>query len=649
MPFASFKSVREVSSEDCKYPAENLLKQTGRKWKTQSVGERVAYVVLELSEPRIFTGIDIGNEHSAFIEVLVSKSSCNSKDFTEILVTCSFMTPIESKNSTNANRVRCFNKDALVPSATSEKWQFIKLICTQPFNKHIQYGISFVKIHVTETDIGTSITQYREAPEKNIDTKPSTTLNTSQLGPFKLREESPKSDSESSTSLFQRWKASELGGSKQTVQKRKGPSKVSISSRHVDAQFESETLKKIQFEKNKCPNNKESIKKNKSPQCLDRNRQEIAFGTEENIDDEKILKKRQRLSENIELEREKLRSKDKPKIYKENHLVLNTEQADNNKNTLIEIKKIKDTKSQSVECVKNEIRKPQLFRSFNQLLKGTIVVISGIQNPERSSLRDKALAMGAKYRTDWGAGCTHLICAFKNTPKYNHVKGKGKIVTRNWVEDCYRQKKNIPWRRYALDSAELHQPESEGEILDESLRPVELTVGEDNYKENGLDTSYPCHSASSRMINISLLSSGSDTDDEIRRVVENNSSDKAKTKKTNSSHNPKRDVFDLSTEEEEFLAKKLKVGADLKDKRVFKRLVFFICEDITPAERKRVEHLIKVNEGLITLEETEAHYLISTRMASDSNALLDKKIVKPDWIYECSDMEIIIPINKYLC
>lgn len=62
--------------------AENLIKpQSGKKWKTQNAGEKSAYVILEMDEAEQITGIDIGNEHSAFVEVLVGKSSCMPTDF----------------------------------------------------------------------------------------------------------------------------------------------------------------------------------------------------------------------------------------------------------------------------------------------------------------------------------------------------------------------------------------------------------------------------------------------------------------------------------------------------------------------------------------------------------------------------------------
>lgn len=64
-------------------------------------------------------------------------------------------------------------------------------------------------------------------------------------------------------------------------------------------------------------------------------------------------------------------------------------------------------------------------------------------------------------------------CAFRNSPKYKQVKakGRGKIVSPSWVEKCYELKKYLPWRRYALDPAQLNEPESDEELVDELLKP----------------------------------------------------------------------------------------------------------------------------------------------------------------------------------
>lgn len=95
------------------------------------------------------------------------------------------------------------------------------------------------------------------------------------------------------------------------------------------------------------------------------------------------------------------------------------------------------------------------------------------------------------------------------------MRGKGKIVTRAWIEDCYKQKKRLPWRRYALDSSDLNQPHSEEEELNELLSPIESTVT--NTRSKDLDLKVPIYNPSNSSIN-DAVSSG--TDDGIQRVLE---------------------------------------------------------------------------------------------------------------------------------
>lgn len=48
-------------------------------------------------------------------------------------------------------------------------------------------------------------------------------------------------------------------------------------------------------------------------------------------------------------------------------------------------------------------------KPFTSLMDNVVFVMSGYQNPERSTLRDKLVEMGAQYRSDWNPGCTHLM------------------------------------------------------------------------------------------------------------------------------------------------------------------------------------------------------------------------------------------------
>lgn len=109
------------------------------------------------------------------------------------------MTPVESRNSDPVNRVRCFDRAALIKEVAESncKWDLVKIICKQPFNKQVQYGLSFIKLHSSDAvnKVPTSIPQ-------------------NMLGKFQIREESPDSDSESPNSLFSRWKLEHNSGDK---------------------------------------------------------------------------------------------------------------------------------------------------------------------------------------------------------------------------------------------------------------------------------------------------------------------------------------------------------------------------------------------------------------------------------------------------
>ena len=56
------------------HPATNLVHNANKKWRCEEIGLDSAYVVLQLEKPTKISGIDIGNEGSAFIEVSVGRT-----------------------------------------------------------------------------------------------------------------------------------------------------------------------------------------------------------------------------------------------------------------------------------------------------------------------------------------------------------------------------------------------------------------------------------------------------------------------------------------------------------------------------------------------------------------------------------------------
>lgn len=435
-------------------------------------------MVLELTEATEINGIDIGNEHSCFIEVLVANRGDPESEFKELLLTSSFQTPAESRNSENVNRVRCFSKAAFVESVANKKWELLKLVCTQPFNSRVQYGVAFVTIYTAE--------EAKPQPQPAAAVKEMEVL--PRKGIFSLREDSPDSDSDkNNSSLFSRWKQTKQAGGNTSSEVNASPARVSAAAEIRDAR--SSVGERTKTPLLLTPNNNANKKRvlstyNKETPVRDRNRNNLLYDDDDETEgDEKLEKLIEKDKKRAEEELKDKRDKKPEKSEKPEKHDKPESSTPAKKFKFSDNKKDEDTPSRSKDRSTDRDRatepdrapepkpakpkKPKVYKPFKKLLEGVVLTISGIQNPERGTLRSKALEMGAKYRGDWDDTCTHLICAFRNTPKYLQVQGVGKIVRKDWVLKCHENRRHIPWRRYALDNKEADKSESEAEICDE--------------------------------------------------------------------------------------------------------------------------------------------------------------------------------------
>uniref|UniRef100_A0A9J7Y6Q0 DNA repair protein XRCC1 n=1 Tax=Cyprinus carpio carpio TaxID=630221 RepID=A0A9J7Y6Q0_CYPCA len=381
MPEIKLKHVVSCSSEDNTHRAESLLSSdTNRKWKAARPAEKHVSVILQLEKEEQIHSIDIGNEGSAFIEVLVGHStSVKDQNFEVLLVTSSFMSPTESRNGTNTNRVRFFGPSQLLKATAQEKWDCVKIVCSQPYSKSLAYGVAFIKLH---------------SPPDADDVPVSTPPKLTKLGQFRVRDESPSSgsDIQPGSLFFGRDSAAKTStGLKVSPQnERWSYAAAALNSEGSSAPSSSSSSQQVPTSQNTSSDKREGPKPKPEP---------------------------------------------KPKL-----------------------------KAKSAEPV-----------PFNRILEGVVFVLSGFQNPFRGELRDKALAMGARYRPDWTPDSTHLICAFANTPKYSQVKAAGGVIVRKeWVMDCHKTKKKISSKPYLLKRAE-SSSESEAE-QDESEEETQKAV-----------------------------------------------------------------------------------------------------------------------------------------------------------------------------
>ncbi|XP_070306855.1 DNA repair protein XRCC1 isoform X2 [Odocoileus virginianus] len=189
MPEIRLRHVVSCSSQDSTYCAENLLKaDTYRKWRAAKAGEKTISVVLQLEKEEQIHSVDIGNDGSAFVEVLVGSSAggTGEQDYEVLLVTSSFMSPAESRSGSNSNRVRIFGPDKLVRAAAEKRWDRVKIVCSQPYSKDAPYGLSFVRFH--------------SPPDK--DEAEASPQKVTKLGQFRVKEEDESASSLKPGALF---------------------------------------------------------------------------------------------------------------------------------------------------------------------------------------------------------------------------------------------------------------------------------------------------------------------------------------------------------------------------------------------------------------------------------------------------------------
>lgn len=360
-------------------------------------------MVLKLKEPAIIQGIDIGNEHSAFVEVFVGNSKVDPIEYREILITSSFMTPQESRESNNPNRVRCFSANALVEDTAKQPWDLVKFVCTQPFNKHVKFGLAFVTLHTPTPELKDS---EEEIPLSSESVKKSPEKTTMKFGRFKLKSESEDEDDSttpgrSGTSVFQKWKENRLSASKE---------KSDMKSKIQSMKENEKKRKRIQYVNSS--DSEEDIKARKPS----RNRTSLLYDEEDDLPNE-AMEKKLKIAKEMEEKAKATTSKKvsrtpspvRPRKRSRSPQKATSRRVSRSPSPQSASKKIRhDSPKPKAKSPEKRARKVG-YRPFNRLFDGVVFVISGIQNPERADMRSKALEMGAKYKQDWGRGCTHLM------------------------------------------------------------------------------------------------------------------------------------------------------------------------------------------------------------------------------------------------
>ncbi|KAG5445972.1 DNA repair protein xrcc1 [Clonorchis sinensis] len=401
-----FKVV-SFSSEDKAFPASNLLKTSSfSKWRSEKGGTKQEVVELNFEEPVEVCRLDIGNNGSAFIEVLVRRSA-SADDPSVLLPSSSFLSPVEAKNESNLNRVRVFSGDQLTNSVASQKWDVFRFVCSQPFNKNLQYGISFVSFH--------SPALRSQQPETTLNRK--TLISDTMIDVGDDEEPGLRPGA-----LFQAAKAA--ASSSLTAPTNSVAQPVSVAEKLLAA------------------------KHSRRSEILSASRSPASTHITAPPDRPRLSAKHSLTSANLPSS-SSARSTTNQAVNPSTHNPASHHSSGANSKQQSPGASVSSTMSQSPPSLRRGGSHPTSSRP----LHGVVFCLSGYQNPLRSELREKALDLGASFRQDWGPNCTHLICAFANTPKFKEVKGKGIIVSDKWIQECHMKKAKVNWRPYRVGRA----------------------------------------------------------------------------------------------------------------------------------------------------------------------------------------------------
>jgi len=125
------------------------------------------------------------------------------------------MSPLEARNAENLSRVRMFKAADLSGQAAGQRWDRVRVVCSQPFSKTLKCGLSFVNLSSPEGENGGKRVQ--RAEKINAAAKEASPVGFKRLGAFKLKDEedeglSPLSGTSSIGKLFARKKLLSTSG-----------------------------------------------------------------------------------------------------------------------------------------------------------------------------------------------------------------------------------------------------------------------------------------------------------------------------------------------------------------------------------------------------------------------------------------------------
>lgn len=444
------------SSQDPAFPALNLVRGASKpsderkQWLCSAPDEKFAYVTLTYEKPFVISSLEIKNNGSAYVQV-EGGSSAEPGNYKVLWKTLNLMTPTESRFGMETEGIYLFLPQDLATADKDKMWDVLKITCSQPFNKLQKYGLSHI---IARSALPVKV-EIPSSPSPCVGDLPLPGLKQEPVDEGRSIAEANKQQEKTVENQNQMSSEVSSSGCSETSTltspvKQENPSNSDTyfsSPGRSEPSSSSVQQHDLQSPPVKCEEPPQVIADSQIPQT-DSAEEELLAGQSSPL--------KRRISE-----------------------------TDSNS----------DGSSDDIQIIKRPAPSNIAYKPFNKLLEGVKIVISGFQNPHRADIRTRALQLGAQYSPTWTDSCTHLVCAFLYTPKYRQAAlDNALIVTREWVDQCFLQRKRLPWRRFALNPSERCDDGSGVEIWE--LVPNPTRAG--SHSDIGSTTSTTSPASSSR-------------------------------------------------------------------------------------------------------------------------------------------------------
>ncbi|KAJ8670811.1 hypothetical protein QAD02_002070 [Eretmocerus hayati] len=462
------------SSEHPLYPSKNLLEHPPKSsWRCAKPNEVMATVVFQLQDSSSITGLEVGNYRSCI--VIVEASTTDEPDKWIPIVNHQFLSHDEAANSKFRAQVQHFTKRDLDLETIKLKFDRVKITCMQSANPRELFGLEFI-ILKTEVTVDLGLDVFGRFKLKNKD-KGVQELKDKYVRLFdnktNYKDDLKKKISEKGLENFVKKQVENREPKKRPILEQM-EEKAEVSKANSDTLDDSDSSKsKLDDELGK--GNNLPLKKGDHQSSAPVSRTLFGDVIPNSTPKKSSISKWKKNDINSPC------SQKKPPTTK--NPTSNYRESSNKESCMVcssksdsfcqKCKLLSESETVAGHSAQTTAKRLKLHKQFNKLFEDISFSLSGYVNPQRDEIRRKALKMGAKYVADpniTNKRCTHLICAFKNTPKSQQLKGHCKVVGHRFVEDCYDKKKRIPWRKYALDSKEQTLPESEEEVDGDATR-----------------------------------------------------------------------------------------------------------------------------------------------------------------------------------